>query len=43
MVNHYLKEVNQNRLCVYYDGMGQKCVVGKPVNPKCGLRVECGK
>ena len=19
----------------------QKCVVGKPVNPKCGLRVEC--
>ena len=23
MVNHYLKEVNQNRLCVYYDGMGQ--------------------
>ena len=20
---------------------GEKCVVEKPVNPKCGLRVEC--
>ena len=26
----------------YFCGGRQKCVVvGKPVNPKCGLRVEC--
>ena len=43
MKEHELKQIGNLRIDLFVAVMVDKCVLEKPVNPKCGLRVEwCG-